>query len=286
MSKRSYRLREPQEYTSYAVFASPHSGRKYPAVMLENSVLDALRLRSSEDAYVDCLFEDVTQYGAPFLDALYPRAWVDLNRGADELDPALIEDLSVGSMNPRILSGLGVIPRVVSQGREIYRGKLPRSEVTQRITHVWKAYHDALEALLLRTRESFGQSLLIDCHSMPRDALKGGVFAARTRPEVVIGDRFGASARPKFSAAVEEAFRAEGFVVARNTPFAGAYIVQHYGKPFQNQSAVQVEVDRSLYMNEVTLERSDAFDDVKAALGRAACRICEFASDSQELAAE
>ena len=260
------------------MFASPHSGNVYPPDFVAASRLDELALRSSEDAFVDDLFADAPRYGAPLLAALAPRAYVDVNRAADELDPALIAGLQRSQPNPRINSGLGVIPRVVAGGRAIYRGKIPRREAEMRLTRIWHPYHDALRSLLAQTHAASGEVVLIDCHSMPRDALGAGRSPARTRPDVVLGDRFGASASPEVTERVDAAFKAAGFRVARNTPFAGAFIAQHYGRPTRGQHVVQIEIDRGLYMHEGELRPNANYQSVKAALTRV---IAELAAGSR-----
>jgi len=255
----AYTLFEPAQRDSAVVFASPHSGAQYPEAFLKRAVLDEQQIRSSEDAFVDQLFTDVPCYGAPLLAATAPRAFLDLNRGPDELDPALISGVRRVAHNPRIASGLGVIPRVVANGRAIYHGKLSIMEAHTRLSTYWRPYHDRLQTLLDQSFNTFGQSILIDCHSMPREALENVRLADGVRPEIVLGDRFGASASSHIVAAVEEAFTACGFRVARNMPFAGAYIAQHYGRPARRQHAVQVEIDRTLYMDEETLTPHDGF---------------------------
>lgn len=286
MTKVPYRLRRPAKRTSFVVFSSPHSGCDYPKEMLEQSILDPLTLRSSEDVYVDRLFENTPKYGSVFLNALYPRAWLDLNRRSDEFDPALIADVTPRSLNARVLSGLGVVPRVVANGRAIYSGKLSRAEADARIVQVWQPYHLMLETILRETKILFGQALLIDCHSMPREALKYARTPKGIRPQIVLGDRYGASASSALISDVEAAFRAEGFDVMRNVPFAGAYISQHYGRPAQNQHCIQVEIDRSIYMNESTLEPSDGYEDVRLALDGAARRIAGLEIGRMPVAAE
>jgi N-formylglutamate amidohydrolase len=250
----AYHLTRPKARETCVVFASPHSGRAYPAAFLRRSVLDAQAIRSSEDAYVDLLFAAAPDHGAPFLTATAPRAFLDLNRGPDEFDPALVEGIRRSGHNPRIASGLGVIPRVVANGRHIYRGKLTLIEAHQRVTQYWRPYHDQLQALLDESRMQFGQAILIDCHSMPHEALEAMGGKAAPRPDIVLGDRYGATAAPAVMDGVEAAFTAAGLRVARNMPFAGAYIAQHYGRPARGQHVVQVEIDRALYMNEKTLE--------------------------------
>ncbi|GAA3856611.1 N-formylglutamate amidohydrolase [Celeribacter arenosi] len=286
MDNAPFTLSTPVDWTSPVVFSSPHSGARYPDMFVRRSVLSATVLRSSEDAHVDALFDAVPQFGAHLLSAVFPRAWVDLNRRQDEFDPALIEGAPRGVLNPRVASGLGVIPRVVSGGRAIYRGKISRQEAQSRIEAVWRPYHARLDALLGQTRVRFGEAILVDCHSMPREAVANVRTKSGRRPEIVVGDRYGASAANEYVTQIEVAFRRQGFEVARNTPFAGAYIAQHYGRPMDGQHAVQVEIDRALYMNEVTLERSVHFNAVAEAISAAAMEIADIGQQKRALAAE
>ncbi len=273
MTLRAYDLHAPSGPATAAVFASPHSGCLYPDALLERSVLLPHELRSSEDAFVDTLFGSAPSCGAALLAARLPRAWIDLNRGPDDLDPALIEGLRRGPHNPRVASGLGVVPRVVSGGRAIYRGKIPEAEAEARIRDVWQPYHAALERLLDERVARFGRAVLIDCHSMPHEALDG--MAPDRRPDVVLGDRYGAAAEAGIVAAVEDAFAAAGFAVSRNTPFAGAYTAQHYGRPARGRHVIQVEIDRALYMDEARVAPHAGFAGVKARLDRVVARICD-----------
>ncbi|MCR9274133.1 MULTISPECIES: N-formylglutamate amidohydrolase [Mameliella] len=287
MPETSYHLHMPETPASRVVFASPHSGRDYPDSFLRTTILDNHSIRTSEDAYVDRLFDCAPEFGAPLLRAGAPRAYIDLNRAADELDPALIEGLRRGGHNPRVASGLGVVPRVVANGRAIYRGKLTRAEADRRIARIWQPYHDKLHALLHDARARFGEAVLIDCHSMPHEALDGSARHGARRPEVVIGDRFGASARPEIVEQVEAAFAAAGFVVARNAPFAGAYTTQNYGRPSRGQHAVQVEIDRALYMDEAKILPNAEFDSVRRRLRGVVAELAALGSEGQQqLAAE
>jgi len=261
-----YDLFLPERRTTSVVFASPHSGRDYPEAFLATSVLDALALRSSEDAYVDRLLEAAPGMGAPLLVQRTPRAYVDLNRAPEELDPALIEGLRRPVHNPRVASGLGVIPRVVAGGRVIQTGKIALSDAHRRIAGHWRPYHDRLQALVDESHARFGEAILIDVHSMPHEAIETGMPAGSSRPDIVLGDRFGAAASGAVVDRVEAAFRAGGLRVARNTPFAGAHIAQAYGRPSRRQHAVQVEIDRRLYMDETRIEPSADFDAFRAVL--------------------
>ncbi len=283
----AYHLAKPDARTTSVIFASPHSGRDYPPAFLQSVALDKAEIRSSEDAFVDLLYGDAPSHGAPLLTARAPRAYLDLNRGPEELDAALIAGVRRVSQNPRVASGLGVVPRVVANGRAIYRGKLSLEEVHHRIATYWRPYHDALQMLIDESHSQFGRAILIDCHSMPHQALENVIQSGNERPDVVLGDRFGASASPAIVEQVEAIFKSAGLKVARNMPFAGAYIAQHYGRPSRRQHTIQVELDRALYMNETTLEPVADFEEVRATLSDVIGQIAEIGRDRQAaLAAE
>lgn len=235
---------------SAVVFASPHSGRIYPAEFLAASMLEPLMLRSSEDAYVDHFLRAAPEAGASVLLGGVPRAYVDYNRAATELDPTLITGVSARGLNPRISSGLGVIPRVVAGGRAIYKGKITAAEAERRISQYWQPYHDKLSEVMADARARHGRAILLDMHSMPRDAVVMNGQHTSLRPDIVLGDRFGASAQSALTEAVASIFTQAGLRVARNSPFAGAYITQRHGQPAKGQHAIQIEIDRGLYLDE------------------------------------
>ncbi|MCU4651493.1 N-formylglutamate amidohydrolase [Roseibacterium sp. SDUM158016] len=282
----AYSLKCPAETTTSVVVASPHSGRHYPRSFLRTSMLDERSIRSSEDAFMDLLVEDAPRLGAPLLAAEYPRAYIDLNRSPDELDPGVIEGVGRVVQTPRISSGLGVIPRVVANGRAIYRGKLARAEADERIARIWHPYHDALDDLMNRAQGRFGEAVVLDFHSMPHEALDSVVRPGMRRPEVVLGDRFGASARGDLVDAVEAAFLDAGLVVSRNAPFAGAFVTQRYGRPSRGWHAVQIEIDRSLYMNERMIRPNGNFETVKRIVTSVLARVIEATPGAMPLAAE
>lgn len=286
MSQSAFEVSYPEKPHSCVVFASPHSGRSYPWSLLRSSVLDELAIRSSEDAFVDQLFDCAPQFGATFLKAGAPRAFVDLNRSCDELDPALIEGVRRRGHNPRVASGLGVIPRVVANGRAIYRGKISMLEAKRRLDEYWHPYHDTLQALLDQAVRHHGQAVLIDCHSMPHEAVQGIARSGAKRPEIVLGDRFGAAAGGDVVDRVEAAFAAAGFVVTRNAPFAGAYVAQAYGRPSRGQHAVQVEIDRAIYMDETLVRPSPRFTEVQRTLKGVIAEIAQIGQERMPLAAE
>ena len=286
MPKSAYEVVLPSVSRSCVVFASPHSGRDYSATFLRGSVLDERAIRSSEDAFVDQLFDCAPEFGAAFIKAGAPRAFVDLNRARDELDPALIDGVRRQGHNPRVASGLGVIPRVVANGRAIYRGKITLDEAHRRIDAYWRPYHARLQDLLDAAHQRHGQAVLVDCHSMPHEAMDGVARSGMRRPDVVLGDRFGAAASAEVVDRVEAAFASAGFVVTRNTPFAGAYITQAYGRPGRGQHAVQVEIDRALYMNETLIRPNGVFDQVRDALRQVVGEIAQIGQGRLPLAAE
>jgi N-formylglutamate deformylase len=258
----AYTLALPPRRSSCAVFSSPHSGRDYPPALVRASRLSLQQLRSSEDAFVDELFAAAPEAGAPLLAARAPRAWVDLNRAADDLDPALIAGAGRGAQNPRIAAGLGVIPRVVGEGRAIIDGKLSLVEAERRIAAVWRPFHARLAALVEESRAAFGMAVLFDCHSMPHDALSATPSVRGRRPNVILGNRFGAACDRWITEFAADLFGDAGFLVARNTPFAGGYITQSYGRPRRGVHALQIEIDRRLYMDEASVERGRDFAEV------------------------
>jgi N-formylglutamate amidohydrolase len=252
----------PANPTAPVVFASPHSGQNYPAAFVAASRLDPVALRRSEDAFIDEIFSAAPDFGAPLLRAHFPRAYVDPNREAFELDPAMFEDRLpdyVNATSPRIEAGLGTIAKVVTNGEEIYSGKLRFAEALERIERFYRPYHKALSELLAATRAQHGAVLLVDCHSMPSI---GGPMDADTghkRVDVVLGDRHGTSCAPEITDLVEETCRDLGFRVTRNRPYAGGFTTLHYGRPRSGSHALQIEINRTLYMDEGAIRRSDGF---------------------------
>jgi N-formylglutamate amidohydrolase len=250
---RSFSVLSPPEQTVPVVFASPHSGQDYPREFVAASRLDALTLRRSEDAFIDRLFGAAPGYGAPLLVAHFPRAYVDPNREPYELDPEMFEDALpdyVNSRSPRVAAGLGTIARVVTNGEEIYAAKLSFQEVLNRIESHYFPYHRCLQQLVAKTRERFGVCLLIDCHSMPSIGGPMDSDPGLKRVDFVLGDCFGSSCAPAVTANAERILRRLGHSVRRNQPYAGGYTTRHYGRPRTGIHALQIEVNRSLYMDE------------------------------------
>lgn len=261
-----FSVARPGELRVPLVFNSPHSGRIYPKIFLAASRLDPLTLRRSEDAFVDELFAFVTNLGAPLLHAHFPRAYLDVNREPYELDPVLFRDglpHYANTQSVRVVGGLGTIARIVSESDEIYREPLAVEAALERIKRLYTPYHDMLAALLLETQREFGLSVLIDCHSMPSSPVAEG---SAGRPDFVLGDRFGTSCSGELTRAAANELTALGYAVTLNKPYAGGYITEHYGRPHKAQHVLQIEINRSLYMDETSFERSDGFKRLQADL--------------------
>lgn len=280
-----FSLVRPDHWASGVIFGSPHSGRVYPDWFLDNTRLELPALRSSEDAFVDRLIACAPEFGAVALSAGVPRCIVDLNRGADEIDPLIVRGVPRHPLNQRTLAGLGVIPRVVSQGRPIHDRPIERAEAERRIAAYWRPYHQALSALIAEARARFGQAILIDMHSMPHDAL---THLHGPRPNMILGNRHGLSAAARVSDAVIAAIEAEGWRIRRNSPFSGAYICSAYGRPGQNVHIVQLEIDRSLYMDEAAITPLPEFDAFAARIRNVIRKLATLEADgaADRIAAE
>jgi N-formylglutamate amidohydrolase len=259
----------PAEWTAPAVFNSPHSGRQFPEDFLRQARLPLMTLRKSEDCFVDELFLSCVDHGAPMLRALVPRSYIDLNREPYELDPRMFSGELPGYANtgsPRVAGGLGTIPRIVSEGEDIYRGRLDFGEARKRIEQIYIPYHRTLSALTNAVLSKAGEVLLVDCHSMPASATAHVAPPGSGMIDVVLGDRFGASCAEDISAFIEEKLQRHGLKVLRNKPYAGGFITQNHGAPHRGQHALQIEINRGLYMNEASLEKTRDFGHVRAVL--------------------
>jgi N-formylglutamate deformylase len=255
-----FMLSEPLARTLPFVFASPHSGSLYPRRLFELGRLSALTLRRSEDAYVDALFSGVLSLGAPLIAARFPRAYVDANRAPGELDPAMFEDrltVTLDRASPRVNAGLGVIPRIVRDGAEIYRTKLKAADAIERLSRLHQPYHAALAAGVRSALTQFGAAVVIDCHSMP---------SAAGAPDIVLGDRYGTAASYVLLQRAERAFQSRGFSVGRNVPYAGGYTTLVFGQPARGIHALQIEVNRALYLDEDRIVVTSQFPQLQARL--------------------
>lgn len=264
-------VRAPTGPSAPLVFASPHSGRLYPRALLDEGLLDGVAIRRSEDAFVDTLIAGATACGATVVEAVYARAYVDVNRDPWELDPLMfVDDLpaSARSQTARVAAGLGAVPRVVGEGQEIYRRKLRWAEAQSRLDAVHRPYHAALNAAVEETVGRHGVCVLIDWHSMPSAAARAEARRGRPRPDVVLGDRHGQSCARLVTETTRRLLEGSGYAVGVNSPYAGGWTTQTYGRPGGRVHALQIELDRRLYMHEGRLEPGPDFDAVRGDIER------------------
>jgi len=272
----AFEVNEPAEMAGPVLFNSPHSGSTYPATFLSRSRLDVTTLRRSEDSHVDALVEGVVRHGFPIMRAHFPRCYVDVNREPYELDPRMFEGRLPSFANTRsmrVAGGLGTVARVVGDAQEIYDSRISVDEALRRIETLYKPYHRALRRLFTKMHRGFGAAVLVDCHSMPSNT---GQKDERPRPEFVIGDRYGTSCVGVVAETVERTLRGLGYSVSRNKPYAGGFITEHYGNPAAGLHAVQLEINRALYMDERRYERSAHFTALAQDLETLARRLGEI----------
>jgi len=275
----AFRINHPDSGAAPVLFCSPHSNSDYSVEFLLSSRLDHLSIRRSEDMDVDTLFADVVGLGGSLIVASFPRAFIDVNREPYELDPHMFEErlpAFVNTQSLRVLSGLGTVPRTVGDGQEIYARKLKLSEAFSRIEGLYKPFHRGLERALMTMKRKHGSAILIDCHSMPSQAVQR---MGQPQCDVVIGDRFGTSADPSIPDLIENTLREAGYTVARNRPYAGGFITEHYGDPANEVHAIQLEINRALYMDERLMVRLPEFDRLRADLALMARDLIVFAED-------
>ena len=268
-----FEIHEPAEWRGAVVFNSPHSGNIYPRQFLAASRLDLPTLRRSEDSFVDELILGVVARGHPVMRAHFPRCYIDVNREPYELDPRMFDGRLPSFANTRsmrVAGGLGTVARVVGDAQEIYGQRIPVDDAIRRIEVLYKPYHRALRRLVTRVHRDFGTAILIDCHSMPSNA---GGRDERPRADIVLGDRYGTSCVAVVAETIEATLRKQGYVVSRNKPYAGGFITEHYGNPAVGLHALQLEINRSLYMDERRYQRSASFATVSADMETLAGRV-------------
>ena len=258
----AFEIDRPISQTIPFVFASPHSGRNYQTYFITNSRLNSLDLRRSEDSFIDDLYADVSNYGAPFLKALFPRAYLDPNREAYELDQEMFLEPLPGFVNTnslRVSTGLGTVPKIVANGDEIYKSKMLFKEAENRINNCYFPYHTALNDLIKETKNKFGKCILIDCHSMPSIGGLANRQVKNDNVDIVLGNKHGKTCADELIQFVEGQFKDLNLIVRRNHPYAGGYTTEHYGNPSKNVHALQIEINRANYMDEKTITRKNEF---------------------------
>lgn len=280
---KGHEVDQPTNWKASVIFASPHSGAMYPPELLARSKLSAHQLRRNEDIYIDHLFHSAVAAGAPLLRATFPRVIVDVNRAANELPPewqVLNLGLDADQSTPRALAGLGVVPTYLSETQSIYFKMPGIDDVANRLKRLYHPYHKTLQGLLEISLNRFGRALLVDCHSMPGFAPLGS-----RRPDIILGDRFGTSCHPDTLALLRELFTHAGYSVGINYPYAGGYTTTHYGRPHEGVEAIQIEVNRDLYVNPVTLSPKSGYTQLTEDL-RVITREIVASAMPQDMAAQ
>jgi N-formylglutamate amidohydrolase len=245
-------IKRAEEWKNGIIFASAHSGSIYPDAFIERTDLAIKQLRRNEDAFITNLFSPAPDLGAPLIEANFPRCFVDVNRASNELPSFWQTDGKI--ISPRAEIGMGVVPTMLSETINIYSEPLSLTAAKIRIKDLYHPYHDALQGLIGEARSLFGKVLLIDCHSMP-----GFNSMGSRRSDIILGDRFGESCSPEIVMLVEKLFQGLGYSVSRNYPYAGGFVTKYYGKPYESANALQIEINRDLYLNPITLDKKPGF---------------------------
>lgn len=273
----SFRIQAPQAEPAPVVFDSPHSGHSYPEDF--GSIAPLSVIRRSEDAFVDELFGAAPGHGAPLIAALFPRIYIDPNRDLIDLDPAMLDgpwpDPLVPSRKTEL--GVGLIWRIMPPDSRLYDRLLTVAEVRGRIDRCWKPYHNAVATAIDETHRRFGKVWHVNCHSMPAMGNAASEDGPVPRAEFVLGDRDGTTCEPGFTAFVAGELRDMGYDVKINDPYKGVELVRRYSDPARGRHSLQLEINRKLYMNEATIEKSSGFDQVQADMTKLAAAICRYA---------
>lgn len=274
-----YTLRLPEGEALPLVCDSPHSGTRYPADF--GYTIPFERLRAGEDTDVHVLWESLPSVGATLLAAEFPRAYIDANRDADDIDPAMLDAPWPGPLNPgeKTRLGIGLIWRDAGQGvrTPIYSRKLGVAEVQHRIATYHAPYHAAMGQAIEAAYAQHGAVWHLNLHSMPANSYEGlGIRTDKTLADFVLGDRDGTTAAPEFTQVVAQALRSRGFSVDINDPFKGVALISRLGRPAENRHSLQIELHRSLYLDEATCERSAGFGALQAALAGVAREIAAY----------
>ncbi len=270
-----YRIVPPKNGCA-VVFSSPHSGRYYPPDFVDLLKVPLIDLRRVEDAYVDLLMSSVSRHDAGLISAVYPRSYVDLNRAPNELDENMFQDgprAPAGERSPRVEAGLGCIPRVAASGDDIHARKLTRIEADDRLSRAYTPYHAALDTWLNSLRHYLGHAVLVDCHSMP--SVIGG---RRIQADIILGNRHGKSCDEGLTRLIEDEFTRLGYRVLRNAPYAGGFLTERHGNPDNHVQAIQIEINRRLYLNEDSVRQTPSFHKLQSHLTRVARQITAWSA--------
>ena len=264
-----FKLEMPNHRSTPIVLDSPHSGSDYPKRF--NTLVPIEVLRRAEDTYVDDLFSSGPELGAPILSALFPRSFIDPNRGIEDLDPGITSEPWPGPIRPteKARLGHGIIWRLCPPDYSIYKHPLSVFEVQARIENYWQPYHQALDRCINEVHRKFGFVWHINCHSMPSPNSSSNLKTSGRRfPDFVLGDRDGTTCSWEFLNLVSSTLEEFGYRVLINDPYKGVEIIRKHGRPDKGRNSLQIEINRGLYMNEMTLERNSYYDTLKSHLSQ------------------
>lgn len=265
MSSRLFSLEGLEAARVPVLVAVPHAGRDYPDTILQNLRVAPEVLERLEDRHADMLLPDRDSLGCATLVAHTARAWIDLNRAPSEIDPQMVADAprsAFAQPSAKVRGGLGLVPRRLADHGELWRRPFAQADIHARVAQLHDPYHRALGQALAMLKSRFGCALLIDLHSMPPLRPEG----AAVPPQIVLGDRFGRSASGPICDLALRVLKRTGFEVALNHPYAGGYVLDRHGRPARGIHALQIEVDRSLYLAPDLKTPGEALDEVRIAL--------------------
>jgi len=284
--KEPFKIVRPNEITTPIVVSSPHSGNYYPISFQKVSAVNIAELKISEDCFIDELFESSISIGAPMIKANYARSYIDLNREPYELDQEMFIEQLPGYINTeslRVASGLGTIAKLSGNQKQIYNHKINLSDALDRIHNIYKPYHKSLGILINEAIKLFGFCILLDCHSMPTIGATKKKHPNEQNKLVVLGDLNGVSCSDLLTEKVESIFNQLGYMTKRNNPYAGGFTTEHYGNPIDGVHALQIELNKGMYLNEVTHTKTNSFLKVKDDLYQFLKLISKFCIDNRPI---
>ena len=254
-------------YKFKVIFNSPHSGCIYTKGFLDSTNVEIYDLRTSEDSFVGELFYSTKFFNCLLMEAKFPRTFIDLNRSHLELDPRLISGDFRFDKTARNMAGMGVIPRISGNGKEIYSKPIFAKDALKRLQSFYFPYHSYLYNLLLESKKRLGYAILFDCHSMPSKLnLEFSNSKYNNDPDIILGDLNGTSCSSFLINEVKTIFEKHNFFVTKNHPFSGGYITKQYGNPSDAIHVIQIEINKKLYMNENSIKKNKNFENFRIKL--------------------
>jgi len=271
-----YRRHEPTIAPLPLVLDSPHSGTSYPADF--DHLPSRAIVRRAEDTHVETLFGCAPDAGATLVEALFPRAYIDPNRHLSDMDPAVLEEPWPGpiALSRKTELGIGLVWRLAQGGVPMYARPLSVADVERRIALYYEPYHAAVAAALDERHRHFGAVWHLNCHSMPAVGDVMSDDPGRERAEFVLGDRDGTTCEPEFTAFVGATLSAMGYEVAVNDPYKGVELVRKHGRPAERRHSLQIEINRRLYMDEVSRARTAGFGALQADIVRLVEALADY----------